>query len=134
MPMPSSSGAPEDAKEGLLQTAKAWGENAFPPTLLATLITAQHLRPFQPLPMLFPPVLLFSSYLNINGYKVDSAGVASAWSAAYLAIARRRKQTIVNKFSVRGIVRGATVGLCLANAACGGLAYFFGRREKEDTE
>lgn len=79
--------------------------------------------------MLFPPVLLFSSYLNLQGYKKDSAGVTSAWSAAYMLLASRRKQSIRGKFGARGLVRGATLGLCAANVLGGGLAYAFGKRE-----
>jgi hypothetical protein len=67
-------------------------ENSVPPTLLATLITAQHARPFQPLPMLFPPILLFSSYLNLSNYKTDSAGITAAWSGLYALLAIRRSQ------------------------------------------
>lgn len=100
-----------------------------PPTLTAALIFAQHARPFQTIPMLFPPILLFSSYLNVNGNKVDSAGITSAWSAAYLVLARRRKQAFGSKFGARGLIRGATMGLCLANAVSGGIAYAFGKRE-----
>lgn len=70
-------------------------ENPLPPTLLATLITAQHMRPFQPLPMIFPPILLFSSYLNINSYKIDAAGITMAWSGLYLLLASRRKQVSI---------------------------------------
>jgi len=84
------------------------------------------------MPMLFPPILLFSSYLNINGFKTDSAGLTSAWSAAYLVLAGRRKQTFGSKFGARGLVRGATVGLCLANVVGGGLAYAFGNRKTDD--
>ncbi|KAF1355182.1 hypothetical protein BDV97DRAFT_290262 [Delphinella strobiligena] len=121
-----------EAKEGALQYIRAWGESSVPPTLLATLITAQHIRPLQKLPMLFPPILLFSSYLNVNGFPTDSAGINSAWSAAYLVVARRRKQAFKSKFSPRGLLRGATLGLCAANVVGGGLAYFFGK--KEDAE
>ena len=81
-------------------------ENPLPPTLLATLITAQHMRPFQPLPMIFPPILLFSSYLNINSYKIDAAGVTAAWSGLYLLLASRRKQV-----SISNVFEG-----CLATA------------------
>jgi hypothetical protein len=107
-------------------------ESSVPPTALATLITAQHFRPLQKLPMLFVPVLLFSSYLNLNGFPVDSAGVTSAWSAAYLVVARRRKQAFSSKFGARGAVRGLTLGLCAANIVSGGLAYAFGKREARD--
>lgn len=107
-------------------------ENPLPSTLLATLVVAQHMRPFQTLPMLFPPVLLFSSYLNVNGFKTDSAGLTAAWSAAYLVLAGRRKQGFGSKFGVRGLVRGATVGLCVANVVGGGLAYTFGKKENDD--
>ena len=82
--------------------------------------------------MVFAPVMLFSSYLNINGYKKDSAGVTSAWSAAYMLLARRRKQAFGSKFGARGMVRGATLGLCGANVVGGGLAYVFGKRKEED--
>lgn len=67
-------------------------ENSVPPTLLATLITAQHARPFQPLPMMFAPVLLFSSYLNLSNYKTDAAGITAAWSGLYGLLALRRSQ------------------------------------------
>ncbi|KAK6431801.1 hypothetical protein LTR95_012034 [Oleoguttula sp. CCFEE 5521] len=130
MPMPGSTPPEEKAKQGALQYAKAWGENPLPATLLATLISAQHLRPFQTLPMLFPPILLFSSYLNVNGYKTDAAGLTSAWSAAYLVLARRRKQAFGSKFGVRGVTRGATLGLCLANLLGGGVAYAFGEKKE----
>ena len=83
--------------------------------------------------MLFPPVLLFSTYLNLQGFKKDSAGMTSAWSAAYLVLARRRKQVFSSKFGVRGIVRGTTMALCVANVIGGGLAYAFGRRSTEET-
>lgn len=151
MPMPSdSSKAEEEVKKGFFQYATAWGgtspnpstpffslsntfpENAVPPTLTAALITAQHLRPFQTLPMLFPPILLFSSYLNLNDYKKDAAGLTSAWSAAYLVLARRRRQGLSSKFGARGIVRGATIALCLVNVVSGGLVYAFGKREEKE--
>ncbi|KAF2002709.1 hypothetical protein P154DRAFT_520821 [Amniculicola lignicola CBS 123094] len=116
----------------ILQSLRNWGEHSVPPTLLATLITAQHARPFQPLPMMFPPVLLFSSYLNLSGFQTDAGGITAAWSGLYALLAMRRKQGIKNKFSVRGVVRGASLALCGANVVGGGLAYVFGRREKEE--
>lgn len=90
------------------------------------------MRPFQAFPMIFPPVLLFTSYANLQGYKVDSAGVSGAWSGLYLLLASRRRQTLAKKFSVRGVVRGASMAFCLANMIGGGLAYTFGKREDEN--
>ncbi|KAH7030506.1 hypothetical protein B0J12DRAFT_317861 [Macrophomina phaseolina] len=123
----------ERVKTGVAHTLRAWGDNPLPPTLTATLITAQHMRPFQALPMLFPPVLLLSSYLNVNGYKKDAAGISAAWSGLYVLLAGRRKQKIYSKFGARGIIRGATLGLCAANLVGGGLAYVFGKREEEES-
>ncbi|KAJ5812186.1 hypothetical protein N7474_008487 [Penicillium riverlandense] len=122
----------EDAKQTLVQRFRAWGENSFPPTLLASLITAQHMRPFQFFPMLFPPVLLFTSYANIQGFKTDSAGISAAWSGLYLLLAGRRRQPFMQRWGARGIVRGATMGLCLVNMVGGGLAYTLGKREEEE--
>ncbi|KAJ4294550.1 hypothetical protein N0V90_008241 [Kalmusia sp. IMI 367209] len=124
--------ANNQTKEGALQSLRNWGENSVPPTLLATLVTAQHARPFQRLPMLFPPVLLFSSYLNLSGYKTDAAGITAAWSGLYALLAMRRNHQLKQKFTARGIVRGASLGLCAVNVAGCGLAYIFGRREKEE--
>jgi hypothetical protein len=148
---------PEKAKESLIQTAKKWGgmststihrpsqsdffpaillrifsANPVPPALLATLVFAQHARPFQPIPMLFPPLLLFSTYLNLQGFKIDSAGTTAAFSGTYLLLAGRRRMGFMNKFGARGIIRGATMGLCLVNVVGGSLAYAFGSRTKED--
>jgi hypothetical protein len=83
--------------------------------------------------MLFPPILLFSSYMNVQGFKKDSAGVMSAWSMAYFVLAQRRKVALTKKFGARGIVRGATMALCVANAVSGGWAYWKGKREDEET-
>lgn len=103
------------------------------PTLLATLITPLHLRPFKPLPMLFPPVFLFSTYVNLQGMKTDSAGISAAWSAAYIILASRRAPVngFRGKFSARGALRGLAMGLCALEVAAGGVAYVFGKREKE---
>ncbi|KAL4927162.1 uncharacterized protein BDV17DRAFT_132953 [Aspergillus undulatus] len=130
--MANSTSTAEEAKQTLVQKFRAWGENPFPPTLLATLITAQYMRPFQALPMLFPPVLLFTSYANLNGFKTDSAGISAAWSGLYLLLAGRRKQPFMKKWGARGITRGATMGLCLVNMVGGGLAYTLGKREDEE--
>ena len=111
---------------------KLFTENPVPPALLATFVFAQHARPFQPLPLLFPPLLLFSTYLNLQGYKIDSAGITAAFSGAYLRLASRRRVGLMNKFGARGIRRGATMGLALLNVVGGGLAYTFGSRTEED--
>ncbi|KAF2840614.1 hypothetical protein M501DRAFT_1001600 [Patellaria atrata CBS 101060] len=122
----------EKAKGVTIKSLKAWGENPLAPTLLATLITAQHARPFHPLPMLVPPVLLFSSYLNLGDYKADAAGISAAWSGLYFVLARRRHFPITTKFGTRGIIRGATMALCAANLVAGGIAYTFGQRTKKE--
>ncbi|KAH8697186.1 hypothetical protein BGW36DRAFT_296074 [Talaromyces proteolyticus] len=122
----------EEAKKSLYQNLRAWGENPLPPTLLATLITAQHMRPFQLFPMTFVPVLLFTSYANLNGFEKDSAGISAAWSGLYLILASRRKQAFMKKWGARGIVRGTTMGLCLVNMVAGGLAYTLGKKDEEE--
>ncbi|KAF2709289.1 hypothetical protein K504DRAFT_490823 [Pleomassaria siparia CBS 279.74] len=124
--------ADKEAKEGVLRTLRNWGEGSVPPTLLATLITAQNMRPFQAVPMIFPPVLLFSSYLNLSGYETDAAGITAAWSGLYGLLALRRKQGLKKKVTLRGVVRGGSIGLCLVNVTGCGLAYVFGKREKEE--
>lgn len=85
--------------------------------------------------MLFTPVLLFSSYMNLAGYAIDSAGVTAAWSGMYVLLAlRRRPASLRTKFSARGAVRAAAMGLGSANCVAGGIAYLNGNREKEQAE
>ncbi|KAJ5113356.1 hypothetical protein N7456_001890 [Penicillium angulare] len=122
----------EETKRTLVQSFRAWGQHSMPPTLLASLIFAQHARPYQFFPMLFPPALLFTSYANISGFKTDSAGISAAWSGLYLLLAARRRQPFTKKFGVRGAVRGGTMALCLVNMIGGGLAYTLGKREEEE--
>lgn len=50
----------------------------------------------------------------------------------YLLLARRRRQSIRQKWGVRGVVRGATIGLCSTNLVSGGLVYAIGKSVKED--
>ncbi|KZF25756.1 hypothetical protein L228DRAFT_280972 [Xylona heveae TC161] len=119
------------AKSSLALSLKKWGDSALPPALLSTFIGAQHLRPPQYLPLAFAPILMFSSYLNVNSYVKDSAGITAAWSGLYLLLAARRKQTFRNKWSPRGALRGATLALCAANVAGGGVSYVFGKRDNE---
>lgn len=101
---------------------------------LATLITALHWRPFQPLPMLFVPVLLGSSYLNVAGFQIDSAGITAAWSGLYVLLAMRRRQPLKRRFMARGIVRGAAMGLGTVNAVACGYTYAKGDRKQEAVE
>ncbi|KAF2461603.1 hypothetical protein BDY21DRAFT_360691 [Lineolata rhizophorae] len=128
--MASESSSANETKKSIAHRLRTWGENPIPPTALATLVTAQHARPFQPVPMLFPPVLLFSTYLNLSGFQTDAAGISAAWSTLYVALAMRRKHRLAARLGVRGAVRGATLLLCVPNIVGGGLAYTFGRRER----
>ena len=41
-------------------------------------------------------------------------------------------QQLKQKFGARGLVRGASLGLCAVNVAGCGLAYVFGRREEAE--
>lgn len=41
-------------------------------------------------------------------------------------------QGLKNKFTVRGAVRGASLALCAVNIVGCGLAYTFGKREREE--
>ncbi|KAI9676751.1 MAG: hypothetical protein M1829_002846 [Trizodia sp. TS-e1964] len=112
------------AKAGAIQYAQKWGESPLPPMVLATLITAQSLRPLRPLPLLFTPMLLLSTYMNLDGHPRQAALQSASWSAIYLVLARRRKQAFMSKWSARGIVRGTTMGVCVANLLGGGVAYW----------
>ncbi|KAA8574307.1 hypothetical protein EYC84_005798 [Monilinia fructicola] len=96
-------------------------------------------RPLQPLPLTFTPVLLFSTYLNLSGYTIDSAGLTSAWSGLYLLLANRRKASgknmyarVGSRFGARGIVRGTAMGIAALNLVGGGITYAFGKRGDED--
>ncbi|PQE26170.1 Altered inheritance of mitochondria 19 protein [Rutstroemia sp. NJR-2017a BBW] len=129
----------EDAKKTTISYALDWGKSPLPPMVLATMITALHARPFQPLPLTFAPVLLFSTYLNLSSYVVDSAGLTAAWSGLYLLLANRRKASgkniaarFGNRFGARGIIRGTAMGVAGINLVGGGLTYAFGRRKDED--
>lgn len=106
--------------------------------LLASLATALHLRPLQPLPMLFPPLLAFGSYLTLAGFRIDGAGMTAAWSALYVLLAARRRARrhpgLSGRFSLRGLVRGSAMGLGAANAVAGGYVYATGNRKKEEEE
>ncbi|KAG0156896.1 hypothetical protein PDIDSM_4079 [Penicillium digitatum] len=62
----------------------------------------------------------------------DTAGISAAFSGLYLLLAAARRQPFMKKLGVRGVVRGATMGLALVNMVGGGLAYTLGRREEEE--
>lgn len=70
--------------------------------------------------------------MNLNGYQIDAAGTSAAWSGLYLVVARRRKHPLMQKWGARGIIRGATMGLCVANFLSGGLVYAIGKRSTEE--
>ncbi|KAJ9138599.1 hypothetical protein NKR23_g8325 [Pleurostoma richardsiae] len=133
--MSSAAETPEPPKS-LTAKLNAWGLSSFPGMGLATLITALHARPFQPLPMTFVPLLAFSSYLNVAGFKLDSAGITAAWSGLYVLLAMRRRSPrgLRGKFSARGLVRGTAMGLGTVNTVAGGWAYAMGDRAKETEE
>lgn len=104
---------------------------------LTTLIIAQHARPLQPLPMLFTPMLIFSSYLTLAGFRTDGAGMTAAWSGIYTLLAARRRPpaSLRNRFfSLRGVVRGAAMGLGVVNTVAGLYTYATGDRQKEEEE
>jgi len=137
--MSSPDRANEETKKTAVSYLTAWGKSPLPPTVLATFISALHARPLQPLPLLFAPVLLFSTYLNLSNFVIDSAGLTAAWSGLYLLLARRRKVAGPNfgarlgsRFGARGLTRGAAMVVAGANTLGGGLVYALGRREKED--
>lgn len=62
---------------------------------------------------------------------MDAAGITAAWSGLYMLLARRRRQPLARRFGTRGLIRGATIGLCTVNLVCGGLVYAVGKREGE---
>ncbi|KAJ4857767.1 hypothetical protein N5P37_010579 [Trichoderma harzianum] len=125
----------EAIEKSITERLTEWGSSSLPPSLLATLITALHARPLQPLPLtLFTPTLLFSSYLNLSGYPTASAGLTAAWSGLYALLALRRRQTLRAKFSIRGVVRGTAVGLGAANCVAGGWVYLHGSKDRDRDE
>ncbi|OAA37637.1 hypothetical protein NOR_07014 [Metarhizium rileyi] len=131
---PPSPAAPSRGKS-VVAHLQSWGSSSMSPALLATLVTALHARPLQKLPLfLFTPPLLFSSYLNLSGYQTGSAGLTAAWSGLYALLALRRRQPFRSKFSARGLVRGAAIGLGSANAVAGGWVYFGGDFAKDEEQ
>jgi hypothetical protein len=89
--------------------------------------------------MLFPPVLLFSTYLNLNSFIIDSAGITAAWSGLYILLAQRRKTSglgftgrLTSRFGARGLVRGAAISVAAINLVADGVTYTLGRRDDEN--
>jgi len=86
--------------------------------------------------MLFPPVLLFITYLNLQGFTIDSAALTAAWSGLYLVMARRRSVAgatmgarLGTRFGARGLTRGAAMGMAALNLVGCGTTYGLGRRK-----
>lgn len=59
--------------------------------ILATFIAPQHLRPFSPIGLVVPTLLVGSSFFSLHGYKKDAAGMVAAQSALYILLAQRRR-------------------------------------------
>ncbi len=101
---------------------------------LATLIGALHGRPFQVLPMLFTPALAFASYMNVAGYVISAGAMSAAWSGLYVLLALRRPQTMRQKLTTRGLVRGAAIGLGSLNCVAGLVTSLSRDRDQEAAE
>ena len=102
---------------------------------LLTLIIPLHARPLQALPLLFAPLLAFSSYLTLAGFKIDGAGMTAAWSGiCVLLAARRRPASLRSRFSLRGGMRATAMGLGVANTIAGLYVYSTGDRKREEEE
>ncbi|KKA30558.1 hypothetical protein TD95_004514 [Thielaviopsis punctulata] len=125
----------ENLQSSFLSRLDGWGKSSMPAAGLATLITALHWRPMQPVPALvISPTLLFASYINVAGFPTDSAGLTASMSGLYALLALRRKQKIHAKFfSTRGLVRGAALGMAAFNCLASSYVYSRGDR-KEDLE
>lgn len=89
--------------------------------------------------MLFPPVLLFSTYLNLSSFEIDSAGLTAAWSGLYLILANRRsvvgglRTRLGSRFGARGVTRGAAMAVSGLNVLGCGITYAFGKRKDEES-
>jgi hypothetical protein len=88
--------------------------------------------------MLFTPLLVFSSYLTLAGFKIDGAGMTAAWSGMYVLLAARRRpgtrMGMGRALSLRGFVRGSAMALGAANTVAGGYVYATGNRKLEEEE
>lgn len=127
---------PTEQSTSLLRKLEGWGASSLPSMGLATLIVPLHFRPLQKLPMLFPPVLLGASYLNLAGYAIDSAGITAAWSGLYVLLSLRRRRLVAFRkgINARTLVQGAAMGLGTVNCLAGAVTYLNGDRVKEAAE
>ena len=131
-----------DEPQDAATPANTFTASAIPPSLLATLTIALHSRPRQLLPLvLFTPPLFFATWLNLAGLPTAAAGLTSAWSGLYALMALRRRgggsavnATGLRRFGMRGMVRGAAVGLGVVNCVAGGWRYATGDFEKDEEE
>jgi hypothetical protein len=51
--------------------------------------------------MLFPPLLVFSSFISLHEYKKDGGGLLAAQSGLYMLLALRRKQVRLCTWDLR---------------------------------
>jgi hypothetical protein len=100
----------------------------------ATLIGFAHLPPRQFLPLIFPPIFYSSIYLNMTGYKHDSAALTGAYSGLYLLLARRSKYNWAEYGRFQRFCGRLAVPVCLMNVVGGGLVYFTEKRTQERDE
>ena len=84
--------------------------------------------------MMFVPVLLFSSYANIQGFRKDAAGITAAASGTYGLLALRRRHPIPARISARGVVRGVALGIAAANVMACAWVYATVDRDVETRE
>lgn len=129
----------ENRKKNHVPNASNETASAIPPSLLATLTIALHTRPRRVLPLaLFTPSLFFATWLNLAGMPTAAAGVSSAWSGLYALLALRRDPAASGlkgaRFGMRGMVRGAAIGLGVVNCVAGGIRYATGDFEKDEEE
>ena len=92
------------------------------------------MRPFKFGPMVFVPMLVFSSYAHLQGFHKDAAGITAAASGTYALLAMRRRYRMSARFSVRGVVRGAALGIAAANLVAGAWVYATVDRDAEAQE
>ncbi|KAI0484113.1 hypothetical protein GGR56DRAFT_612422 [Xylariaceae sp. FL0804] len=123
----------ERVEKGVMSSIDAWGNSSMSPLALATLIAPLHARPLRVGPLLFVPALLFASYANLQGFRVDAAGLTAAASGTYALLALRRRPSS-GRLGVRGAVRGTALTVAAANVVAGAWVYARGDRARERRE